>query len=162
MAKYGNENAAAGGRSRDTAGRDRSYGGGGLGGGGGSGAGGDRTASVIGARFGAPSATAQVAAARRNAPTNAPYAGQGGLNARRTVNPTPSYEMSLHNMMELAKMMPGVGMPARMAMTIAGYGPEFQGSTGTVNGTGDYDPSNRFGLGLLTRMNQRRGLQRMY
>lgn len=42
MAKYGNENAAAGGRSRDTAGRDRSYGGGGGFGGGGSGAGGGR------------------------------------------------------------------------------------------------------------------------
>ena len=34
MAKYGNENAAAGGRSSDTAGRDRSYGGGRSSGGG--------------------------------------------------------------------------------------------------------------------------------
>jgi hypothetical protein len=100
---------------------------------------------VVGNRFGAPSASAQAAAQARNAPTNSPYGGQGGLNARRTANPTPSYDMSLHNMFELSKMMPGVGLPARVGMTIAGYGPDFTGYRGQVQGPGDYDPRNQFG-----------------
>lgn len=48
MAKYGNENAAAGGRSKDTGGRDASYGGGGGFGGGGKGGGGFGGAGVGG------------------------------------------------------------------------------------------------------------------
>lgn len=175
MGKYGNENAAAGGRSKNTADRDRTYGGGGgFGGGSGNGGGmggggyGNRSASVIGNRFGAPSASAQAAAQKRNAPTNGPL---GGMNpnhygGRRTTNPTQSYEMSLHNMVELGKMMPGPMMGLRGLGAALGIGgPQFSGSTGMVNGPGDYDGPNRFGLpdslGLLQRMALRkRGLQR--
>jgi hypothetical protein len=81
---------------------------------------------------------------------------------RRTQNVTPSYEMSLHNMMELAKMMPGPSMGIRGlgAVTGFGLGPEFEGYTGNVMGPGDYDPTNR--TGLMSRMKRRAGLQRGY
>jgi hypothetical protein len=121
---------------------------------------GGRSASVVGNRFGAPSASAQVAAQKRNAPTNGPL---GGMNpqhygGRRAVNPTQSYEMSLHNMMELSKMMPGPGRALRAgAGALApglGFGPDFRGATGMVNGPGDYDGPNRLGLQGRQQQNQ--------
>jgi hypothetical protein len=81
----------------------------------------------------------------------APGVGRGfasGMNnatARRTINTTPSYEMSLHNMMALSGMLPGPGMAPHVAGMMAGIGPQFTGPRGTVNGPGDYDPTNRFG-----------------
>lgn len=111
---------------------------------------GGRSASVVGNRFGAPSASAQATARARNAPTNGPL---GGMNpnhygGRRTVNPTQSYEMSLHNMMELSKMLPGPGMALRAGAGALGLpgGADFRGATGMVNGPGDYDGPNRLGL----------------
>jgi len=143
----GGEGGARGGRDPQAGGQrdvDRARGGSGNGG-----FGGGRTASVIGNRFGAPSASAQAAAKARNTP--APGLA-GGFNpqhfgGRRTVNPTPSYEMNLHNMMELGKMMPGPSMGLRgLGGAVGlGVGPDFTGSRGIVNGPGDYDPANRFG-----------------
>src|SRR5688572_12644737 len=80
-------------------------------------------------------------------PTNAPFGGMPSFQPRRTQNPTPSYEMSLHNMMELSKMMPGPAMgPRALGGALGlGIGPDFRGSTGMVNGPGDYDGPNRFG-----------------
>lgn len=128
---------------------DRGGAGGLHGDGSGGGFGGGRTASVVGNRFGAPSASAQAAAQARNAPRNGPL---GGMNpqhygGRRTANPTPSYDMSLHNMMELSKMVPGPGMGLRGLGGALGLGtgPNFTGSRGMVNGPGDYDGPNRFG-----------------
>ena len=100
------------------------------------------------------------AMAARNTPTNAPYGGMPRQQFRRSVNPTPSYEMSLRNMYELSKMMPGpmMGLRGLGAAIGLGTGPEFSGATGNVHGPGDYDPTNRFaGEGLLLRMQQRAG-----
>lgn len=87
--------------------------------------------------------------------------GMGGLNARRTANPTPSYDMNLHNMIALGGMLPGPGMAPHVGAMIAGIGPQFQGFRGTINGPGDYDPSNRFGSNgsSLFPMQQRQGIQ---
>jgi hypothetical protein len=71
--------------------------------------------------------------------------GMNNATARRTINTTPSYEMSLHNMMALSGMLPGPGMAPHVAGMMAGIGPQFTGPRGTVNGPGDYDPTNRFG-----------------
>ena len=80
---------------------------------------------------------------------------------RRTPNPTPSYEMSLHNLREVMGMMPLGPMGALRslggALGVPGLAPDFRGFTGNVMGPGDYDPTNR--LGLIPR---RRGLQRGY
>jgi hypothetical protein len=70
--------------------------------------------------------------------------GMGGLNARRSVNPTPSYDMSLHNMRALSGMLPGPGMAINAAKMAMGLGPQFEGPRGTINGPGDYDGPNRF------------------
>lgn len=142
-----------GGKGHDTAADNRAgnvgaggrAGGGRVGGNGNGGGGvlGGRTASVIGNRFGAPSASAQAAAAARNAPTNGLFGGMGGLNARRTPNATPSYDMSLHNMVELGRFAtPGPGLVSGLGRMVAGYGPDFTGYRGMVNGPGDYDPKN--------------------
>lgn len=145
----GRAHAGGGDRNRDNAmggGRSGGFGGGlGLG----------RTASVIGNRFGAPSASAQAAALARNTPPAGFSGGMGGLNARRTANPTPSYDMSLHNMRALAGLMPGVGMAPSVAAMGMGFGPQFQGSRGIVNGPGDYDPTNRFGTNESAMMQAR-------
>jgi hypothetical protein len=107
------------------------------------------------------------AMAANNRAVNAPFGGLSRQQFRRTPNVTPSYDMSLHNMMELAKMMPGpmMGLRGLGAAVGLGTGPNFTGATGNVHGPGDYDPTNRFaGDGLLMRMRQRagRGLMRGY
>jgi hypothetical protein len=85
--------------------------------------------------------------------------GMGGLNARRSVNPTPSYDMSLHNMRALSGMLPGPGMAINAAKMAMGLGPQFEGPRGTINGPGDYDGPNRFAtLGSNINPGQRQGL----
>lgn len=89
---------------------------------------------------------------------------------RRTANPTPSYDLSLHNLREMMGMMPLGPMSAVSsvmgALGVPGFAPDFQGYNGNVQGPGDYDPTNRFGTGegLMARMSRRagRGLQRTY
>lgn len=66
--------------------------------------------------------------------------GNSGLGARRSANPTPSYDMSLHNMVQAGMM--AAGPLSGLARSIAGYGPSFQGYHGMVQGAGDYDPKN--------------------
>lgn len=158
-----------GGKGHDTAADNRAgnvgaggrAGGGRVGGNGNGGGGvlGGRTASVIGNRFGAPSASAQAAAAARNAPTNGLFGGMGGLNARRTPNATPSYDPSLSNLAKVGMIaggtllgggpMTALGMMGKPFGQIAGLGATglgaltgFSGYRGMVNGPGDYDPKN--------------------
>lgn len=73
--------------------------------------------------------------------------GMKNATMRRTLNPSPSYPMSLHNMIELSKMLPGPGMGLRAlggALGL-GIGPEFEGPMGMANTPGDMDPTNRAG-----------------
>jgi hypothetical protein len=99
------------------------------------------------------------AMAANNRPTNRPV--DTRFQPRRTQNITPSYEMSLHNMMELSKMMPGPGMGLRGLGGAfgLGVGPDFQGFTGNRYGPGDYDPANRFGVGNNQSPMQQQGIQ---
>ena len=76
-----------------------------------------------------------------------PVRGSPPTNMRRTANPTPSYDMSLHNMYELSKALPGPMMGPKVLGGALGLGtgPNFTGYRGNVQGPGDYDPQNRFG-----------------
>lgn len=148
--KVDHSTSGIGGKASSAAGQ---HGGGSADLGGGSGAGGSRSASVTGNRFGAPSASTQAAAMARNAPTNSPFGGGGTQqqNMRRSVNPTPSYEMNLHNMLSLGNML----APGGLVRAGLGIGPQgFTGSTGMMNGPGDYDPKDRplAGIGMPAGM----------
>jgi hypothetical protein len=92
-------------------------------------------------------------------PTNAPFGGMPSYQPRRTQNVTPSYEMSLHNMMALSGMMPGPAMPAKVGMMATGMVPGFQGYQGAVNAPGDYDGPNRFGTQGSTLFPQQQNVQ---
>lgn len=101
-------------------------------------------------------------------PTNAPFGGMPPRQFRRSVNPTTTRPLTAHNIIEALGMMPLGPMSSVGAMLgavgVPGFAPEFEGPEGHAYGPGDYDPSNRFGTGLLARMRGRsgRGLQRTY
>lgn len=165
----GNENAAAGERSRDTAGRDRSYGGG------------DRDkdrdkadrervnakakATNPGLKAGymsgnpypgyrGPTGTRNPKSKPEATPKNAGFS-QGDKPAkpsiwdkffsfgRRKPATAPSYKATLHNMGVLSGVMPGPGMPAKIAGMIAGIGPQYRDYTGVVNTPGEWDPKDK-------------------
>ena len=79
----------------------------------------------------------------RGGPNNSPFAGMGGLNARRTQNVSPSYQGTLSNFGKMAtRGLPGPGMIAGAGLDIAGLRSGFSGFTGNVHGPGDYDPKD--------------------
>lgn len=90
--------------------------------------------------------------------TNSPYGGMPSFQPRRSVNPTPSYDMTLGNLAKVGMMLGGaaIGGSPLTAMGMMGrplgsaLGPGigammgFDGYRGAVNGPGDYDGPNRF------------------
>lgn len=74
----------------------------------------------------------------------APFAGMGGLNARRTPNVSPSYQGTLGNFAKaISRGIPGPGMIGGAIADIAGLRSGFTGYTGQRFGPGDYDAQNR-------------------
>lgn len=85
-----------------------------------------------------------------------PFAGMGGLNARRTPGVSPSYQGTLGNFAKLGMMGAGMmlgggpltavgmmGKPLGRATGVLGGLTGFSGYTGLQHGPGSYDPTNR-------------------